>query len=110
MPSASLSSLSPVTVARALDQPLDEAYEFGGLEGLGEKGVHADVETGVDLVLRARADDGEGQVVRTGVGAEPGGGAQAVQPGHDDVERHDIGPHLVHHIQTLGTIGRGHDL
>lgn len=108
-----LSAGPPVSLlvpAPALDQLLDEAYEFGGLEGLGEKGVHADVETGVDLVLRAGADDGEGQMVRTGVGAEPGGGAQAVQPGHDDIERHHIGPHLVDHIQTLGTIGRGHDL
>lgn len=49
-------------------------------------------------------------MVRTGVGTEPGGGAQPVQPRHDDVERHEIGPHLVHHVQTLGTIGRGHDL
>ncbi len=49
-------------------------------------------------------------MVGTGIGAQPGRGAQSVQPGHDDVERHDVGPHLVHHVQTLGTIGRGHDL
>lgn len=103
-------SSAPVSPAPALDELLDEPDEFGGLEGFGEEGVHADVETGVDLVLRARADDGEGQVVGTGIGAQPGGGAQSVQPGHDDVERHDIGPHLMHHVQTLGTIGRGHDL
>lgn len=92
------------------DQVLDEAHEFGRLEGLGEEGVDTDVEAGLDLVLRARTDDGEGQVMRTGIGAEPGGGAQAVQPGHDDIEGHDIRPYLMHHIQTLGTIGRGHDL
>jgi hypothetical protein len=92
------------------DQVLDEAHEFGRLEGLGEEGVDTDVEAGLDLVLRTRADDGEGHVMRTRIRAEPGGGAQAVQPGHDDIEGHDIRPYLVHHIQALGTIGRGHDL
>ncbi len=87
-----------------------EPYQLGGLEGLGEEGVHAHIETGLDLVLRTRADDGEGQVVCTGIGPEAGGGAEPIQPGHDDVERHDVGPHLVDHVQTLGTIGRGHDL
>lgn len=99
---------------RAPDLPLDEVLhepdQLGGFEGLGEEGVDAEVEAGLDLVLGARADDGDGQVLRTGIGAEPGGGAEPVQPGHDDVERHDIGAHLMHHIQTLGTIGRGHDL
>ncbi|MBB5929338.1 hypothetical protein FHS34_004822 [Streptomyces echinatus] len=93
-----------------LDEVGHEPYELGGFEGLGEKGVHADIEAGLDLVLRTRADDGEGQVAGTGVGPKPGGGAQPVQPGHDDIERHDVRAHLVHHVQTLGTIGRGHDL
>ncbi len=100
----------PFVPALALDEVLHEPYQLGGFEGLGEKGVHADIEAGLDLVLRTRADDGEGQMVRTGIGPEPGGGAQPVQPRHDDVERHDIGAHLMHHVQTLGTIGRGHDL
>ncbi|KMS83090.1 hypothetical protein ACZ91_54635 [Streptomyces regensis] len=94
----------------SLHELLHEPYQLGGLEGLGEEGVHAHIETGLDLVLRTRADDGEGQVVCTGIGPEAGGGAEPVQPGHDDVERHDVGPHLVDHVQTLGTIGRGHDL
>lgn len=102
--------LSPVFATPALDQLLDDPYEFGRFEGLGKEGVHTDVETGVHLGLRARTDDGEGEVMGTGIGSKAGGGTQAVQPGHDDVERHDIGPHLVHHIQTFGTVGRGHDL
>lgn len=93
-----------------LHELLNEPYQLSGLEGLGEEGVNADIEAGLDLVLRTRADDGEGQVVRTGIGPEAGGGAEPVEPGHDDVERHDVGPHFVHHVQTLGTIGRGHDL
>lgn len=93
-----------------LHELLHEPYQLGGLEGLGEEGVDADIEAGLDLVLRTRADDGEGQVVRTGIGPEAGGGAEPVEPGHDDIERHDVGPHFVHHVQTLGTIGRGHDL
>ncbi|GGW34060.1 hypothetical protein GCM10010503_07680 [Streptomyces lucensis JCM 4490] len=93
-----------------LDQVLDESHEFVGFEGLGEKGVHADIESGLDLMLRARADDGEREMVRAGIGTEPGGGPQTVQPRHDDIECHDIGPHLVNDVQTLGTIGRGHDL
>ncbi|KOV75961.1 hypothetical protein ADL02_32705 [Streptomyces sp. NRRL WC-3723] len=110
------SSSRPLMLAMALgpDPPLHELlhepYQLGGLEGLGEEGVHAHIEAGLDLVLRTRADDGEGQVVCTGIGPEAGGGAEPVQPGHDDVERHDVGPHLVDHVQTLGTIGRGHDL
>lgn len=87
-----------------------EPYEFGRLEGLGEKRVDAHVETALDLVLGAGADDGEGKVPRPRIRTKAGGGPQSVEPGHDHVERHDIGPHVMHHVQTLGTIGRGHDL
>ncbi|GGW19072.1 hypothetical protein GCM10010501_52280 [Streptomyces libani subsp. rufus] len=93
-----------------LDEVLHELDQFGGLEGLGEERVHTHIEAGLHLVLSARADDGEGQVVGTGIGPEQGSGTEAVQPGHDDIERHDVGPHFVHHVQTLDTIGRGHDL
>lgn len=94
----------------SLDQLAYEADEFGGLEGLGEEGVDADVETGVDLVLRAGADDGERKITGARVGTQPGGGAQTVEPGHHDVEGDDIGPDLMDDVQTLGTVSRGHDL
>jgi hypothetical protein len=111
MPTCSPTAVSTGAVtAPTLDELLDEPDELGGFEGFGEEGVHADAETGVDFVLGARADDGEGQMMRTRIGTEPGGGPQTVQPGHDDIERHDIGSHLMNHIQTLGTVGRGHDL
>ncbi|GAA3930793.1 hypothetical protein GCM10022244_44700 [Streptomyces gulbargensis] len=45
-----------------------------------------------------------------GVGAQPLGGRDPVQPGHDDIEGDDIRTDPMHDIQTLGTIGRGHDL
>lgn len=99
---------------RAVPSPLGqlpyEADEFGGVEGLGEKGVDADIEAGLDLVLRTGADDGEGQVASTGVSAQAGGGAQTVEPGHRDVEGDDIGAHLMNDFQTLGTVSSGHDL
>ena len=93
-----------------LDQLPYESDEFGRFEGLGEKRVHADVEPAVDLVLGAGADDGEGQITGPGIAAQPSGSPQPVQPGHDDIQGHDIRPHLMNDVQTLGTIGRGHDL
>lgn len=94
----------------ALDQLPYETDEFGRFEGLGEKRVDADVEPAVHLVLGTGADDGEGQIPGTGVTAQPSGGTQPVQPRHDDIQGHDIRPYLMDDVQTLGTIGRGHDL
>lgn len=97
-------------VPSAFGQLLYEADEFGGVEGLGEKRVDADLQPRLDLELRTGADDGEGQAAGTGIGTQPGGGAQAVEPRHRDVEGDDIGADLMNDIQTLGTISRGHDL
>ncbi|GGW04400.1 hypothetical protein GCM10010230_41810 [Streptomyces narbonensis] len=44
------------------------------------------------------------------VGPQPLGRLDPVQAGHDDVEGDDIRTDLMNDIQTLGTIGRGHDL
>lgn len=87
-----------------------EPDKFRRLEGLGKEGVHADVEPGLDLVLGTGADDGEGKVLGAGVGTQQSGGPQTVEAGHDDIEGDHVGPHLVDDFQTLGTIGRGHDL
>lgn len=95
---------------RPLDQLPYEPHEFGGFEGLGEEGVDADIESALDLVLRTGTDDGEGKVTGPRIGTQPGGGPETVQTGHHDIEGDDIGAHLMHDIQTLGTIGRGHDL
>lgn len=104
---------TPVRLVRAvpaLHQLPHEPDEFGRLEGLGEEGVDTDVEAALDLVLRTGADDGERQITGPGVGAQPSGGTKPVKAGHHDIKGHHIGPHLMHDIQTLGTIGRGHDL
>jgi hypothetical protein len=93
-----------------LDQLPYELHKFGRLEGLGEEGVDADIEPALDLVLRTGADDGEGKITSPGIGTQPRGGPQPIEPRHHDIEGHDIGPHLMDDIQTLGTIGRGHDL
>lgn len=93
-----------------LQQLAYEADQFGGLEGLGKEGVDADVEAVLDLVLTAGAHDGEGKVTGPRIGAEPGGGTQSVEPGHDHVEGDDIGADLVDDVQTLDAVGRGHDL
>lgn len=93
-----------------LHQLHDDLHEFRRLEGLGEKRVHTDVETTLDLVLGTGADDGEGQTTGPGVGTQQGGGPQPVEPRHDDIQSDDIGPHLMDDVQTLGTVGRGHDL
>lgn len=93
-----------------LHQLPDEPYKFRGLEGLGEEGVDTGVEAALDLVLSAGADDGERKVLGARVGPEQSGGPQTVETGHDDIEGDHIGLHLMNDIQTLGTIGRGHDL
>ena len=99
-----------VETPAALHQLPHDPDEFGRIEGLGKEGVDTDVESARHLVLRTGADDGKGQITRTGVGTEPRGGPQPVEPGHDHIEGDHIGPHLMHDVQTLGTIGRGHDL
>ncbi len=100
----------PPSLPALLHQLPYEPHEFGGFEGLGEERVDAGVETAVDLVLSAGTDDGEGKVSGPGVGTQLCGGPQPVQAGHDHIEGHDIGTHLMNDIQTLDTIGRGHDL
>ena len=87
-----------------------ETDELGRLEGLGEKGVHTGGEPAVHLVLRTCADDRHRQMAGPRVGAQPGGGAQPVEAGHHHIESDHIGTHAMYDIQTLGTIGRGHDL
>jgi hypothetical protein len=44
------------------------------------------------------------------VGTQASGGPQTVEAGHHDVEGDHVGLDLVHDVQTLGTISRGHDL
>ncbi|SMF54685.1 hypothetical protein SAMN02745830_04350 [Streptomyces sp. Amel2xC10] len=91
-------------------QLLDKGDKLMRLERLGEKRVDAGLEPGLDLVLRTRTDDGEGKVTRPRIGTQPSGGPQTVQSRHDDIEGDDIRSHLMNDIQTLGTIGCGHDL
>ena len=93
-----------------LGQLPHEAHEFGRFEGLGEEGVDADIQPGLDLVRGAGTDDGERKVTGARIGPKPGRGAEPVQAGHDDIEGDDIGPHLMNDIQTLGTVSRGHHL
>lgn len=107
---APLDHPTPLGNPTPLDQPPYETDEFSRFEGLGEEGVDTDVEAAVDLVLGAGADDGEGKVAGARVGAQPSSSPQPVQAGHDHIQGDHIGPHLMNDFQTLGTIGRGHDL
>lgn len=93
-----------------LDQPPDHPHEFTGLEGLGEEGVDPDLKPALDLVPGTGTDDGERKLTGTGIGTQPGRGPEPVQPRHGDIEGDEVGPHLMDDFQTLGTIGRGHDL
>lgn len=102
--------LAPVPAALERHQPLYDTDQLGGLEGLGEEGVDTDIEAGLDLELRARAHDGDGKITGERIGPQPLGRTDTVEPGHDDVEGDDVGPHLVDDFKTLGTIGRGHHL
>ncbi|GGY01780.1 hypothetical protein GCM10010299_00460 [Streptomyces tanashiensis] len=61
-------------------------------------------------MLAAGTDDRHRQMTGPGVGPQPLRGLDAVQAGHDDVQGDDIRTDLMYDIQTLGTIGRGHDL
>lgn len=87
-----------------------ETDQLGRLEGLREKGVDTGGEAAVHLVLRTGTDDRDGQMTGPGIGSQPGGGAEPVEAGHHDIEGDHIGADAMHDIQTLGTIGRGHDL
>lgn len=100
----------PPPLPLPLHQRPYDGDEFGGIKRLGEKRVDADIKAGLDLVLRTGADDDQRKVPSPRIGPQPSGGAQPVQPGHDDIEGHKIGPDLMNDIQTLGTVGRGHDL
>lgn len=93
-----------------LQQLSHDPHEISRIKRLGEEGIDADVEPALHLVLGAGTDDGERKITGTGVGTQLGGGPQPVQPGHDDIEGDDVGPHPMHDIQTLDAIGRGHDL
>lgn len=97
-------------VAPALTQLSYNPYQFTGLEGLGEEGVDPDVESGINLLNGASTDDHDRDTARMGVGTKPRGGPQPVESRHHDVQGDHIRPNLMHHIQTFGTISRGHDL
>lgn len=45
-----------------------------------------------------------------GIGTQPSGGTEPIEPRHHDIERDNIGPNVLDDLQTLGTISRGHDL
>ncbi len=110
-PEPGLTALSPASPAPpSLDQLLYETHEFGRLEGLGKKGVDPHVQPGLDLVRGACADDGKGKVTGQRIGTKPGGGPQPVESRHDHIKGHDVGPHPMNDIQTLGTVSRGHHL
>lgn len=104
--------LPPVEHRRppALHQLPDEPHQLAGLEGLRQERVDAGRHAVVHLVRRAGADDRQGQMLGPWIGAQPGGRLQPVQPGHDDIECDHVGTDPMHQIQTLDTIGRGHDL
>lgn len=95
---------------RIHDQLANEPDKFLRIEGLGKKSVDPDIEPTIDLVLAAGADDDERKVTRTRIGTQPAGGPQPVEPRHHDIKGDKVGPHLMNDFQTLGTIGRGHDL
>lgn len=92
----------------AVHQLPHDTDELGGLEGLGEEGV--DPGGGFTGGIAAGADDGHRKMPGPRIGPQPLGRPDPVETGHDDVEGDDIGPNPMHDIQTLGTIGRGHDL
>lgn len=101
---------APAPTPPPLHQLPYEPHEFGRFKRLGKKGVNADVESALDLVLRTGTDNGEGKIPGPGVGTQPGGGTQPVEPRHDHIQGHHIGPHVMHDVQAFGTVGRGHDL
>lgn len=105
-----LVSPSTTPTSPAPHQLLYETHKFGRLKRLGEKRVDADIEPGLDLVGGTGTDDGKGKIPGTRIRTQPSRSPQPIQPRHDHIQRHDVGPHLMNDIQTLGTIGRGHDL
>lgn len=93
----------------AVHELTHDPHELGRLEGLGEEGVDAG-GAALPLVFGAGTDDRHGEMTGPWIGPQASGGLQPVQTGHDDIEGDDIRTDPMHDIQTLGTIGRGHDL
>lgn len=93
-----------------VDQPQNKPDQLSGIEGLGKKGVDPGIKAGLHLTLRTRTDDGERKITSPRIVPQPSGGPDPVEPGHDDIKRDNVGPHPMNDFQTLGTIGRGHDL
>lgn len=67
---------APAPIPPPLHQLPYEPHKFGRFKRLGKKGVNADVESALDLVLRTGTDDGEGKIPGPGVGTQPGGSTQ----------------------------------
>ncbi len=101
-----LRPLAPLTVHQLPDDP----YELGRFERLGQEGVDTGGGPAGHLVLTTGTDDRDRQMTGPGIGPQPLGGPDPVQSGHDDVQGDDIRTNPMNDIQTLGTIGRGHDL
>ncbi len=87
-----------------------DRHQLARLERLRQERVHPGRDARFDLVGRAGADDGQRQTTGAGVGAQPVGGRQTVQPGHHDVEGDHVGADSSDQVQAFDTIGRGHDL
>jgi hypothetical protein len=107
---AALRSGGPRPPPPPLQQIPHELNKLSRLERLGKKGIDPDIEPALDLVLGAGADDGERQIPGPGICPQQGSRTEPTHPGHNDIKGDEIGPHLMDDFQTLGTIGRGHDL
>lgn len=68
LPAKGTATTAPTPAPPPLHQLPYEPHEFGRFKGLGKKGVNADVEPALDLVLRTGTDDGEGKIPGPGVG------------------------------------------
>ncbi|GHJ36042.1 hypothetical protein Sm713_16510 [Streptomyces sp. TS71-3] len=93
-----------------LDEQPHRPHEVGGLEGLGDIGVDAGPGPEPGFLRGTAADYDDGQGTGPRIGPQHLRGAHSVKPRHDHIKGDHVRPHLMHDIQTLGTVSRGHDL
>src|SRR4051794_7937700 len=89
-------------------QPANGVDQLVRVEGLGQIGVDADAVAATQVgLLRPRREQDDPDLRRLGVGPQPRRRLPPVQPGHHDVEGHDVRPDRLDLVEGVLPVNRG---